>query len=138
MHQHQSCQRAPGLPVTIRESPRGLSVRAKKLELYEAELDRPTAIRLERESGSGGAFVGRAKSFDNVVVVWIVDVVPVDIVSLNAMHAEFDGSVLDVLIVRKSLATAYSACGVSAIRLTTTSQRNLKWRLVSPPSLSTN
>lgn len=95
----------------------GRAADSSQLEVEELPADDEVARRLAVEPGTRVLVVRRVKLSANVPVGWIIDYVPVDVLSPQTLMAEFAGSVLDVLLAHPTLNVEYSDCDVVPVVL---------------------
>lgn len=107
----------------------GRAVTSAELDISEVEVTGEAASRLGVEPGSRAMLVQRIKLYGGAPVGWIVDYVPVDVLSPKALLREFDGSVLDVLLGHDELEVEYSDCDVVPVVL----DREMARRLDAKP-----
>lgn len=95
----------------------GREVDSAELDVTELAVDEATAERLMVEPGTRTLRIQRVKLYGGVPVGWIVDWVPVDVLTPATLVGEFAGSVLDVLLAHPELDVEYSDCDVVPVNL---------------------
>lgn len=83
----------------------------------EEPADPATAQRLGRAVGTSMVRAERVKTVDGVAVAWFVDKVPGDVLDAATLRAEYRGSILDVLLIRRELGVAYEDADLLPIAL---------------------
>ena len=78
----------------------GLPVRMGKLQTEQITADKETAGKLGVEAGTNLIRVARIIYTDDRPIAYLVDSLPVDILSIEELQADFTGSVLDLLLRR--------------------------------------
>lgn len=95
----------------------GRAIDTADLEMEVVEADSRLASWLGVEPGAQALEVRRVKLYGRVPVGWIVDYVPVWVLSPDVLRQEFAGSVLDVLLSHPELAVEYSDVDVVPVNL---------------------
>jgi GntR family transcriptional regulator len=93
----------------------GLSVRVGELEVDQIPADEELAAALNAPVGSQLTRVGRVIYTDNRPIAYLVDIVPVDILTAADLETGFTGSVLDLLLRRGDPRLTQSRLDVNAI-----------------------
>lgn len=95
----------------------GKAVDTAELVWCHGPADSVAAERLARPIGSPVTRAERVKVVDGVPAAWFVDTVPEDVLDSDTLKAEFDGSVLDVLLAHPELAVAYEDADLVPVTL---------------------
>ncbi len=78
----------------------GLPVRMGKLLTEQITADREMAVKLAVEVGTNLTRVARIIYTDDRPIAYLIDTLPVDILSVDELQSDFTGSVLDLLLRR--------------------------------------
>jgi GntR family transcriptional regulator len=95
---------------------RGLSIQTKDLDIQEALASRDLARRLGVAERTLLTVVTRTKVAAGQPVAYMMDALPASVVSVEAMRAGFQGSVLDYLLTRDDLALAHARADILPVR----------------------
>jgi GntR family transcriptional regulator len=93
----------------------GLDVSMGHLEIRETQADAVQAGQLGLAEGSALIQVSRVILAENRPVAYLVDVLPADVLAMQAIGEGFTGSVLDLLLQRGDLKLARSVAQISAV-----------------------
>jgi GntR family transcriptional regulator len=96
----------------------GLPVSMGDLEIMRQVLDRKQARELELEENQAVLKVSRVILAESRPVAYLIDNLPVDVLSEADVKEHFTGSVLDLLLKRDDIPLASSKCDISAIGAT--------------------
>jgi len=78
----------------------GLTVRMGELQIQQIKADTELAGLLSLEAGTDLTQVGRIIYTDNRPIAYLLDTLPLDVLSMDELRAGFTGSVLDLLLTR--------------------------------------
>ena len=95
----------------------GQSVTTAKLEREELVADERLAAQLEITAGDSVLAIRRVKLLSGTPVAWLLDFVPSGRLPFATLIAEFDGSVLDVLLAHPEVGVKYADTEVKAVNL---------------------
>ncbi len=95
----------------------GKAVASAHVAWFAEPADPGTAARLNRSPGAPMIRAERVKTVDGVPAAWFVDTVPEDVLPAATLRAEFDGSVLDVLLDHAELGVAYEDADLVPVAL---------------------
>jgi GntR family transcriptional regulator len=95
----------------------GRDVDTASLEIEEIEATGTIAQRLGVAAGTPTLVIARVKLYGGARIGWIVDYVPDGVLRFPAIVAEFDGSVLDVLLEHAELEVDYADCDIEPVVL---------------------
>jgi GntR family transcriptional regulator len=96
----------------------GLPVSMGDLEIIRQVLDRKQARELELEENQAVLKVSRVILAESRPVAYLIDNLPLDVLSEEDVKEHFTGSVLDLLLKRDDIPLASSKCDISAIGAT--------------------
>jgi DNA-binding GntR family transcriptional regulator len=108
-----SLDRLSSVETFAREAGREVETDAFEIEVQEADDD--TAKVLQIAEGEPVFVVPRAKIYQGTRVAWLIDYVRQDLLSLETIRAEMEGSVLDVLLAHDELAVDHAECEISPV-----------------------
>lgn len=86
-------------------------------EWQEIEADDELADKLGVEPGHPVLTVQRVKTYEGVPVVWIVDFLPEGVLPFDDVKAEFNGSMLDLLLAHEEIGVDYAHAEIRAVTL---------------------
>ncbi|MFH2101813.1 MAG: GntR family transcriptional regulator [Chloroflexota bacterium] len=92
-----------------------LPVRMGELSIEEVQADEESAKALEVKPGMPLTRVARVIYTDNRPIAYLIDLLPVDILSTDDLQAGFTGSVLDLLMQRGKVELSQSRTEINAI-----------------------
>lgn len=95
----------------------GKKVDSVGVEWVEEAAGEEAAERLAVPVGHPLLTVSRVKTVDDTPVAWFIDSVPAGVLPFDALQAEFDGSVLDVLLAHNELGVAYEDADLEPVSL---------------------
>lgn len=107
-------------------------VESADLDIEEIAASGEVAKRLDIAPGTNTLVVRRVKVYDGTRIGWIVDYVPEGVLPFSAVVAEFQGSVLDVLLARPELKVEYADCDLVPVALDRPLARRLDVKPGSP------
>lgn len=87
------------------------------LEWEELPAGEELAAKLGVEPGHPILAAQRIKTLKGVPVTWVVDYLPQGVLPFETVKAEFDGSMLDVLLAHEELGVDYADCEIKALTL---------------------
>lgn len=103
------------LETFARES--GQEIGTDQLEVEEIRADKALAARLHVAPGHPVLAVRRVKTLDGKPVGWIADYVPERVLPFDVVRAEFDGSILDVLLAHDDVGVEYEDLNIQPVNL---------------------
>jgi DNA-binding GntR family transcriptional regulator len=104
----------------------GQEIGTDQLEMEELRADASLAGRLRVAPGHRVLAVRRVKTLDGEPVGWIADYVPEGVVSFDVVRAEFDGSILDVLLAHDEIGVEYEDTSIEPVNLPAAVARRLR------------
>jgi GntR family transcriptional regulator len=96
----------------------GLPVRMGKLQTEQITADREMAGKLVVEAGTNLTRVARIIYTEDRPIAYLIDTLPTDVLSMDELHADFTGSVLDLLLRRGEPKLIQSRTEIKAIGAT--------------------
>jgi GntR family transcriptional regulator len=95
---------------------RGMTIQTRDLKIQEDPATRDLAASLGVAPGTPLTVVTRTKAAAGRPVAYMLDALPASVVSVEAMRAGFQGSVLDYLLARDDLALAHARADILPVR----------------------
>jgi GntR family transcriptional regulator len=103
----------------------GLSVKMGELRIEHRPATQEECQALNLTEGTSILVVSRTIQAEDRPVAYLVDILPEDVLALEAVQNGFTGSVLDVLLRRGSPAPAYSRTEINAVTATADIARSM-------------
>jgi GntR family transcriptional regulator len=93
-----------------------MTIQTRDLQIQEDPANRDLAASLGVAPGTPLTVVTRTKAATGRPVAYMLDALPASVVSVEAMRAGFQGSVLDYLLARDDLALAHARADILPVR----------------------